>query len=414
MSTALTAVKHAMHSAQQDAPPVLENPRALHLAFEAFSELSSELTRAYQALEKRVHQLNQEVQQANDQRLRELTEKERIASRLENLLQLLPGGVVVLNSHGQISDCNAAALELLGSPLSGQYWRDVISQRFAPRQDDGHEISLRSGRRISLATRSLDDEPGQIILLTDQTETRKLQQHLARHQRLSAMGKMVSSLAHQIRTPLSAAMLYAGQLETPGLNREQSERIAERLMSRLHNMERQVQDMLIFARGDAMLDARIRLDQLFLETETAAEVLLRTGLCQWTNEAPAAVIECNKEALIGALLNLIENALQAGSGQSRLRINSHLLPAAPAGREGDSAPAWINISVQDNGPGIEPALLEHITEAFFTTRSQGTGLGLAVANVVAKAHGGEFYIESSQQPGKSGTRAGFILPITTA
>jgi len=73
---------------------------------------------------------------------------------------------------------------------------------FSPRDDDGHEVSNHQGKRISIATRSLDKD-GQIILLTDQTETRQLQANLSRHERLSALGKMVSTLAHQVRTPLS-------------------------------------------------------------------------------------------------------------------------------------------------------------------------------------------------------------------
>ncbi|MCB1666135.1 MAG: PAS domain-containing protein, partial [Pseudomonadales bacterium] len=168
----------------QEIPLELNSPEALNLAFRAFNELSSELSAAYELLQARVGELTREVEQANNQRLKEISEKERIASRLENLLQLLPGGVIVLNSAGQVSDCNAAAVELLGEPLKGLYWRDIIRERFAPRLDDGHEISLRNGKRVSLATRSLNDEPGQIILLTDQTETRQLQQNLSRHQRL--------------------------------------------------------------------------------------------------------------------------------------------------------------------------------------------------------------------------------------
>jgi two-component system sensor histidine kinase FlrB len=89
-------------------------------------------------------------------------------------------------------DCNAAALDILGAPLDGELWLEIIRQRFAPRNDDGHEISLVNGKRVSLLSRSLDEEPVQIILITDQTETRRLQQSLSRHQRLLEMGKMVS------------------------------------------------------------------------------------------------------------------------------------------------------------------------------------------------------------------------------
>ncbi len=395
----------------------LTSPDALQLAFRAFSELSSELSSAYETLQGRVEQLTHEVELANRQRLVEISEKERIASRLENLLQLLPGGVVVLNSHGQVSDCNPAAVELLGEPLKSQFWRDIIRERFAPRMDDGHEISLKSGRRVSLATRSLNDEPGQIILLTDQTETRRLQQHLSRHQRLSAMGKMVSSLAHQIRTPLSAAMLYAGQLDNPQLTGEQSEKFRSKLMSRLHNMERQVKDMLIFARGDTVLDELISVQTLLEELDIAAEVVLRSSFsCEWRNDAGPVAIRCNRESLIGALLNLIENALQACQALSAQQAGVQQGGALQIGAERVTGPQgedFLRVYVRDSGPGISAALLEQITEPFFTTRPQGTGLGLAVAQVVAKAHQGQFFIESRQADGSgeaSGTCAGFLLP----
>lgn len=396
-SAALRAIRPLMEH-----PLELTDPEALNLAFRAFNDLSNELSSAYELLQDRVEQLTNEVESANRQRLQEISEKERIASRLENLLQLLPGGVIVLNSQGQVTSCNAAALELLGEPLEGQFWRDIIAERFAPRSDDGHEISLKNGKRISLATRSLNDEPGQIILLTDQTETRELQQHLSRHQRLSAMGKMVSSLAHQIRTPLSAAMLYTGQLENPQVNADQVGRYANKIMSRLNNMERQVKDMLVFARGDAVLDETITVTALFEELQIAAEVLMRHGIkWQWQNNCPEVSLRCNHESLIGAMLNLIENALQAAGPSACLEIVAEL-----------NSDGELCLEVQDNGPGISPDLAGQIKEAFFTTRAQGTGLGLSVAQVVAKAHKGQFFIKpkDASKP-ETGTSAGFLLPV---
>lgn len=402
--------------------------QALELAFRAFNELSAELNQTYQALETRVRDLTAELEAANAQRLQELSEKERIARRLQKLLQLLPGGVLVLNARGEITVCNEAAQELLRTPLQGELWVDIIRTRFAPRSDDGHEISLANGKRVSLLSRSLEEEPGQIILITDQTETRRLQQSLSRHQRLTEMGKMVSSLAHQIRTPLAAAMLYAGHLSsTPVGDTERQRRTHDRLMSRLHNMERQVRDMLVFARGEAVLDTTLSIAGLFEETRVAAEVLLRPGSvgCEWENLAQTCQVACNKESLVGALLNLLENSLQNGGPQVQLRVRA----------DHDCEAGFIRFFVQDNGPGIDPAVIDQVTEAFYTTRAQGTGLGLAVAQVVARAHGGRFFIENvmenvRQNPphnpdapvtsaagqgvnsGKdgSGVRAGFLLP----
>ena len=155
----------------------------LQAAFALFNRVSAELTDSYRLLERRVEELSTELEQVDRARLRELEEKERLSERLRSLLDLLPGGVVVLDRRGVVCDCNPAAREMLEGTLVGERWGEVIRRSFAPRRDDGHEISLKSGKRVSVATRSLDRDFGQVVLLTDQTETRELQDRLSRHQR---------------------------------------------------------------------------------------------------------------------------------------------------------------------------------------------------------------------------------------
>src|SRR5690606_7651515 len=204
-----------------------------------------------------------EAEQFSLQRIQELAEGERMARRLQNILDLLPGGVVIIDGHGRVREANPVARELLGEPLVGALWRDVISRCFAPRKDDGHEISLRNGRRVSLATRSLEDEPGQLVMLQDMTETRLLQEQLARHERLSSLGRMMASLAHQIPTPLAAALLYAGHLSERPLPFGQQQRFALRIKERLQELEHQIRDMLVFARGELPLSDRLTPKELF-------------------------------------------------------------------------------------------------------------------------------------------------------
>ena len=165
----------------------------LKKAFEAFNAMSEQLSKSYQVLESRVSTLTDELDTVSAKRLDELAEKEQLASRLESLLNVLPGGVIVLDKRGVITQANPAAYDMLGEPLEGELWRDVIKRSFRPREDDGHEVSTQDGRRYSIATRSLAED-GQIILLTDNTETRQLQDELSRHERLSALGKMVFCL----------------------------------------------------------------------------------------------------------------------------------------------------------------------------------------------------------------------------
>ncbi|WP_226505749.1 ATP-binding protein [Pseudomonas sp. MWU16-30317] len=376
-------------------PQAAERP-SLEQAFALFNQVSSQLSESYSLLETRVAELKGELAVVSAQRMAELAEKEVIANRLQSLLNLLPGGVIVIDSHGQVREANPAAADLLGEPLEGELWRNVISRCFSPREDDGHEISLKDGRRLSIATRSLDAEPGQLVLLNDLTETRRLQGELARHERLSSLGRMVASLAHQIRTPLSAALLYASHLTEQILPAETQQRFAGRLKERLHELEHQVRDMLVFARGELPLNDRLTPDALFDALREAAHVQLEGQQVRWQCDIVQGELLCNRDTLVGTVLNLIENAVQASGGQARIKV--HLYRRANT----------LRLCVTDSGSGIDAKTLARLGEPFFTTKTTGTGLGLAVVKAVARAHQGELQLRS--RPGR-GTRAMVTLPL---
>ncbi|MBT8148376.1 MAG: PAS domain-containing protein [Gammaproteobacteria bacterium] len=381
---------------------LLAKKEGLQATFELFNRMSDNLAESYRALEQRVAALTDELDRVNRQRDIEIKTREQVSSRLSNLLDLLPGGVIVLDRWGLVSQANPAAAELLERELVGRKWIEVIAECFAPRKDDWHEISLKNGKRVSLATRSLEAETGQIILLTDQTETRHLQEKVSRNERLSALGKMVSALAHQIRTPLSAALLYAGHLSERELSAEQTQRFAEKIVSRLNNLEQQVSDMLIFASGDVRLSDSVAVSDLLQEVQHAAEVVLAANHIT-LDIKPAhgdAKIICNRQTMVGALGNLINNAAQASSEGAHITLSS-----AASERE-------LTLQLQDNGAGIASDIMQRLQsgEAFVTTKAQGTGLGLAVVRAVSKAHQGSFALESSEG---NGTTATITLPCFT-
>ncbi|MGF6455450.1 two-component system sensor histidine kinase FlrB [Pseudomonas frederiksbergensis] len=368
----------------------------LEQAFALFSQMSSQLTDSYSMLEARVTELKGELAVVSAQRMQELAEKERLANRLQNLLDLLPGGVIVIDAQGIVREANPAASELLGLPLEGELWRHVIARCFAPREDDGHEISLKDGRRLSIATRSLDAEPGQLVLLNDLTETRHLQDQLARHERLSSLGRMVASLAHQIRTPLSAALLYASHLTEQELPVETQQRFAGRLKERLHELEHQVRDMLVFARGELPLTDRVTPKMLMQSLQAAALTHVQDLPIRWQCDSHAGELLCNRDTLVGAILNLIENAIQASAGDVRLKVHLYT-------RDNN-----LRLCISDSGSGIDTKVLARLGEPFFTTKTTGTGLGLTVVKAVARAHQGELQLRS--RPGR-GTCAQVILPL---
>ncbi|WP_172146981.1 MULTISPECIES: sensor histidine kinase [Pseudomonas] len=377
----------------------LTSRASLEQAFARFNQMSTQFSESYSMLEDRVAELKGQLALISAQRMQELAEKERLAYRLQSLLDLLPGGVIVIDGQGVVREANPVACNLLGLPLLGMLWRQVIARNFAPREDDGHEISLKDGRRLSIATRSLQGEPGQLVLLTDLTETRRLQDQLARHERLSALGRMVASLAHQIRTPLSAALLYASHLTEQVLPVEQQQRFAGRLKERLHELEHQVRDMLIFARGDLPLPDRLTPKAVFEALQAAAEPHVRGMTVRWQCDSRDGELLCNRDTLVGSVLNLIENAIQAAGREARLKIHLY--------QRGNS----LRLCISDSGPGIDNVTLARLGEPFFTTKTTGTGLGLAVVKAVARAHQGELQVRSRIA---RGTCALLILPLIPA
>ena len=380
---------------------------SLETAFETFAAVSAQLTESYQHLQDHVSELQQELVESHKEKLRASIDRQHIATRLEHLLTLLPGGVVVLDSHGVVQQCNPAAEDFLGTELLGRKWLEIIEARFAPQVDDGHEISLKDGRRLSISTRSmigagLPGGDGQLILLTDQTETRELQAQLGRQDRLTTMGKMVAYLAHQIRTPLSSAMLYAGHLQDDTLPDSQKKPFSQKLLRQLNNVEAQISDLLIFASGNQNRDQRVTVQDLFwrLQKEVAATPTLDGIEVQYQNKTIDFTLMCNPAALISAILNLMNNAreahLESSTGRTLL-INV----------TGVVKKEQLFLTIEDNGPGISHTEIGRVLEPFYTTKAKGTGLGLAVVQAVAESLGGTLSLAKASS---GGLRVELVIP----
>ncbi len=357
-------------------------------AFAAFGRLSATLESSYRDLESRVASLHAELEQARAERARHTEERQRLAERLRYLLELLPGGVLVLDGAGIVREFNPAASEILGLPLAEQKWSDVCARAFRSASRFGGEVTLQSGRQVTISQRALGSEPGDIVLIADLTETNLVRELLERHKRLSAIGEMAAALAHQIRTPLSAALLYASQVTTPSLAEADRTRFAERTRSCLHDLERLVNDMLAFARGGGGVVEVFSLSALLEQVAQCLEPKLRGGARLTIRTlAPELKLRGNSQALAGALLNLATNAFETGSDVS--------VVIEVSGPQAGCA----CIRVADDGPGVPAELRERIFEPFFTTRQRGTGLGLAVVKSVVTAHGGDVTLDANQPRG---------------
>ncbi|TYK65689.1 PAS domain-containing sensor histidine kinase [Colwellia echini] len=316
---------------------------------------------------------------------------ERLDAQLaDQLIDVMPTGLVMLDGNGIVVKINQVAKNLLDEPILGQPWFNVIARSFTPREDDWHEISLKDGRRVKLEITSLGSQPGQLIMITDLTETRLLQDKISQMQRLSSLGKMVSTLAHQIRTPLSAAILYGENLATSALAENSRLKFQQKLNARLHDLEQQVNDMLLFSKSgteqvvsplsvnELINDTVASMDALFSEASTKVNVKLADD---------DLFILGNKSALTGAIQNLLHNSIRAMSTLKAATPNNDFSPQITL--QVYSQANDLYLSVKDNGPGIDAKISDKIFQPFYTSSSKGTGLGLSVVKSVVNAHQGE-------------------------
>lgn len=350
----------------------------LEQAFSVFNELSERLTDAYGQLEAQVASLNTELAKTRHERLTERAEKEHLADQLGVLLEALPAAVVLVDMRDRVDRFNPAAEQLFPGLAWGRRWSEIKAEVVLAEPAPG-DWQLVDGRRVNVSQRPLNDR-GRILVVVDMTDQRRLQERLERQDRLSAMGEMAAQLAHQIRTPLSTSVLYAGQLAKTALSDEQRQQFSNKLLAGLRHTETLVRDMLAFSRGGNFTTSPIQIDQALNTALAGLQPRLReqrAGLHIRLEDADCRCVIGNADALAGAFSNLIDNALNHGGRGVAISI---------AGSCADDG--QLHLVFEDDGAGIDASALARIFDPFFTTRERGTGLGLAVVQAVVLEHGG--------------------------
>jgi len=376
----------------QNIPSTPSTPQELQQAFALFNEVSEQLTSAYADLQVKAEGLTQELAVANGELRRQFEEKEALSQRLSQLLEALPGGVVVLDAEGLVEEVNPVASRLLGTPLVGHTWLGVQNRALKPTLTLG-EWELADGeRRVSISRNAREGTGGVILLLQDITEAHAMEAQLQRHKRLSAMGEMAAALAHQLRTPLATALLYTSNLRDTNLADDERARFTDKALGRLRHLEALIKDMLVFVRGGKNAQENILVAHLVAEVQQVMEPqMAERGVKFLVHDKSVGLsVLGSREALVGALTNLLANAMQACDAEGKVVLTIE--------------PATVNqmlFKVADNGRGIAPEILERLFEPFFTTRTEGTGLGLAIVREVAQIHGGDVTVQSKLGAGSA-------------
>jgi len=382
-------------------PESLQNPTQLVAAFEQFGRLSDQLQQSYQELDNRAAKLTEQLAFAQDERLKQLAEKEQLANRLQTLLNALPAGVLLVDEKGIINTANPAAELFLEQSLIGKEWRRVYAHSVSRHTEQ--DLYLNSGRILSLKKQPLDtssdtDKSGEIILLDDISEQRMLEGLADRQNRLAAMGQMAAGLAHQLRTPLASAVLYASQLNQFTSDNPRQNKAVEKVRTCMRYLEKLINDMLLYAKGGEFAEQKFQLNDLLVTFNARVENSLRENNTHLKIISQINDIQLtgSLDALVSVLINLVENAMQVSDENCEVELEVY-----------DQAD-YLILAVRDNGPGLTMDQQRKIFEPFFTQRAGGTGLGLAVAQSIIQAHHGDLLVRS--QPG-NGSNFYICLPL---
>jgi signal transduction histidine kinase len=264
-----------------------------------------------------------------------------------------------------------------------------------PLRDGGRDESLAVGHRIEDAEGT---DPGLLIELKPARDQAALHSLVDQSRVLTRLGEMATGVAHELRDPLQTLSLDLDAVATASAREPELEPYVRSARQKVARLDRAIRGFLTIARlrppSLERLDANALLIQLREEMEPDANL---AGLALDLKLDPGEMtIDGDARALSQAIQNLVRNSILAlPSRDGRIVLRTR--------REGPR----ILVSVADSGPGIEPGALDKVFDLFYTTREEGTGVGLALVRQAVEMHGGEVAIQS--EPG-SGTVVTLQLP----
>lgn len=326
------------------------------------------------------------------------------------IFQSVGTGLIALGHDGRITAYNRAAAEITGVPshhATGQPWRAVFGDgldivqilaavRTDPRSHRRHELTLRprSGPDVPVAItfwalRSGSGETvGLIAVCEDLSSIKQMEERVRQADRLATVGRMAANIAHEIRNPLAS---LTGAIEVLARDSELGaarERLAQIVVRESERLDHIIKDLLDYARPAPLALSRINL------ADTLDEVLLLLEHRPLPDDVKIIraygghlPVDADPQQIKQVFWNLCLNAVEAMHGGGELRVTGLAL-----GRR-------LEISVSDSGTGILAGDLAHIFEPFFSTKSAGSGIGLALVHRLVQEHGGDIDVRSASGQG---------------
>ena len=383
-----------MTTADQPSTAGVRSPE-LEDAVRAFAGISDNLVQSFEALNERAELVEAELGRANAKLAGKVAELDQVKRHLEAVLRSLPTGVIVRGADGRILRANAAATTLSAAgPLPANLQREAV-----------HETTDDDGARRCVATRrsTVRDEHGEAIgfvdILDDRTELTDMSERMHALDKMAALGTMGGGIAHEIRNPLNAVKGFAALLERELHDTPKLGRWAARIVEGAAEADAIIESLLAIATPERIRQDAIDGNELI---EDAARAALGDGSDEsghaFTSRCDAPPFVGDRIKLRQALRNLIANAAQAQPGGGTIE--------AIIEQAGDE----LVLRVRDAGPGIPRENRARVTDPFFTTRPEGSGLGLALVATIARLHGGSLQVGSAP-PRLGGAEMAIALPF---
>ena len=352
--------------------------------------------------------------------LRDITEPKRAQdtlsrseARYRNLVESASDAIVTLDANGRFTTVNHAAEIISGyrrEELVGQWFAPMLSDDELPKALAHFQKALAGetglfetqfyrkdgeGRTISVTYSTPQRDEEVLCLIRDVTDQKMLQEQLIQSEKMSAIGQLVSGVAHELNNPLAGISAFAQLLLAEKRFPPDQRTAAETIYSEARRASRIVQNLLTFARQHKAEKGPAAINQVLDDTLELRGYELRVRGIDVRREYDEALPDTMGDAhqLQQVFLNLITNAEQA---MERAEGRHHRLTVRTR-RSGDA----IRIEVEDTGSGVPANLLERIFNPFFTTKptGHGTGLGLSISLGIVREHEGRIWAENAPQGG---------------
>jgi PAS domain S-box-containing protein len=415
------------NSVEESKEQSMPTPDLLKEAFDVFSRASSQLEQSYNELKERADRLAKELALTNAELQKQLAEKEKISNFLENILLSIPSGIIVFDETGKIVISNEVAHTIfynaeftedatVFSVLTNQHLADFISQclenktgRFVSKDFEFESEENESRSVINVGYAPVVNSNGQhiasLLVAQDVSRLRELEDQAMRTNRLAAMGEMAAQLAHEIRNPLGSIEIFASLLGRD-LRGTDNQKLADNIVVGVKSLNAVVTNMLTFTRSVQINPEPVEVNEVVTETVNFLEhVLAMENIAldlELDNETGRVVLDV--ELIKQVLLNLAQNAVYAMEDTSAPSLGIKTRRA-----DHEDGRVGVEISVRDNGCGMEEDEVKKIFDPFYSTRRGGTGLGLSVVSQIVEKHHGLIIPES--KPGR-GTVMRLWLPDT--